>query len=717
MGFKLPSFNLFKGKSGQAAPIGPTTKLGLNTIFMLQGLQKMTGDTAQPLPFIGEKSMKQQLIILGGAWAVTVFLSFAPLVWYGVNLYTLKQHTSVSTEMEMLSQRIAKGAQQAAQGSPIAFAQLKEADQRFSLDIKNLTQGGEGVPASSPAIQPLLQEMNKLWTKMRGNIGQISSQEENLINLSNSVAGVNTINTGLLEQTELLAGQLIQSGAGVREVSAARQLGMVTQRIAKNVNILLLSGSESGLDEAFLQGRSLIIFRNILAGLENGSGGMLLIPVKDPDARDTLGQIDATFKDFAVYIDQTLQNVQGLAAAQDAQRSLFKDGDKMLDLSQKLTASYENHASKGWLEASLVAIIGGIALLFSVLFAKVLLDDTRRKAGISEQENKRNQEAILRLLNEMGDLADGDLTVRALVTADITGAIADSINYAIDELRTLVVGVNKATEQLARASREAQGTSEHLLQASEKQSREIEETSTAVLQMADSINMVSANAAESGKVAQQSLLAADKGTLAVQNSIAGMNEIRGQIQETAKRIKRLGESSQEISEIVELISDITEQTNILALNAAIQAASAGEAGRGFTVVAQEVQRLAERSGEATKQIGAIVKTIQTDTHDAVAAMEQSTRGVVEGAKLSDAAGQALSEIERVTRSLADLIDTISRATQAQAEAAGKVATNMQEIQDITNQTTDGTRQTAASVGQLTELAAELKGSVAGFKLA
>lgn len=717
MGFKLPSFNLFKGKSGQAALTGPTTKLRLNPTRVMKGLRKISGDSAQPLPLIGEKPMNQQLKILGGAWAVAVVLSFAPLVWYGVNLYILKQHTGTSTEMQMLSQRIAKGAQQAAQGSPIAFAQLKEADQRFSRDIKNLTLGGDGIPASPGAVQPELEEINALWSKMRKNIGQIASQEKNLINLSNNVAGVNTINTPLLDLTELLAGRLIQSGAGAREISAARQMGMVTQRIAKNVNILLLSGSDSDLDEAFLQGRSLAIFRNILAGLENGGGGMLLIPVKDPDARDMLGQIDATFKDFAMHVDQTLQNVQGLAAAQEAQRSLFKDGDKMLDLSQKLTAGYEKNASRGWLEAFLVAIIGGVALFFSVLFAKVLLDDTKRKAAISEQENKRNEEAILRLLNEMGDLAEGDLTVRARVTEDITGAIADSINYAIDELRSLVVGVNKATEQVARASQEAQGTSEHLLQASEKQLREIEETSTAVLQMADSINEVSANAAESAKVAQQSLLAADKGAMAVQNSIAGMNEIRGQIQETAKRIKRLGESSQEISEIVELISDITEQTNILALNAAIQAASAGEAGRGFTVVAEEVQRLAERSGEATKQIGAIVKTIQTDTHDAVAAMEQSTQGVVEGAKLSDAAGQALSEIERVTRSLADLIDTISRATQAQAEAAGKVATNMQDIQNITNQTTDGTRQTAASVGQLTELATELKGSVAGFKLA
>ncbi len=717
MGFKLPSFNLFRGKSGQTAPAGPTTKLGLNTTLVMKGLQKMAGDTGQPLPLIGEKPLKQQLKILGGAWAVAVLFSFSPLVWYGANLYILKQHTSISTEMQMLSQRIAKGAQQAAQGSQVAFAQLKDADRRFSTHINNLLQGGAGIPASSNVIRPELIEIKALWDKMSKDIGQISSQEKNLIKLSNNVVGVNTSNTSLLEETELLAGQLIQSGAGVREVAAARQLGMLSQRIAKNANILLLSGSDADLDETFLEGRSLAIFRNILAGLENGSGGMLLSPVKDPVARDMLRDIDETFKDFSSHVDQILQNVRGLAAAQDAQRSLFKDGDKMLDMSSKLTESYNKNASSGLLEAVLTVIFGSVALLFAVLFAKVLLDDAKRKAALSEQENKRNQEAILRLLNEMGDLAEGDLTVRAKVTEDITGAIADSINYAIDELRTLVVGVNKATEQVARASQEAQGTSEHLLQASDKQSREIQETSAAVLQMADSINEVSANAAESAKVAQQSLQAADKGATAVQNSIAGMNEIRGQIQETAKRIKRLGESSQEISEIVELISDITEQTNILALNAAIQAASAGEAGRGFTVVAEEVQRLAERSGEATKQIGAIVKTIQTDTHDAVAAMEQSTQGVVEGAKLSDAAGQALSEIERVTRSLADLIDTISRATQAQADAAGKVATNMQDIQDITNQTTDGTKQTAASVGQLTELAAELKGSVAGFKLA
>jgi twitching motility protein PilJ len=357
-----------------------------------------------------------------------------------------------------------------------------------------------------------------------------------------------------------------------------------------------------------------------------------------------------------------------------------------------------------------------LALLCLVLLGKAFLDDARRRAGQSEQENRRNQESILRLLDEMAKVADGDLTAQAKVTEDITGAIADSINYTIEELRRLVAGITTAAAQVTAATGEAQTITSQLLQASQKQSSEIQGTGQSVLKMAQSINEVSNNAARSAGVAKGSLTAAEKGAQAVQNAIRGMNEIREQIQETSKRIKRLGESSQEIGEIVQLITDITEQTNVLALNAAIQAASAGEAGRGFTVVAEEVQRLAERSGEATKHISTIVKSIQSDTQDAVQAMERSTQGVVGGAKVADEAGQALHEIERISKELATLIASISTAAREQAGAATSVAASMKDILGVTQLTTDGTRKTAASMVQLNALANGLKSSVAGFKL-
>ena len=361
-------------------------------------------------------------------------------------------------------------------------------------------------------------------------------------------------------------------------------------------------------------------------------------------------------------------------------------------------------------------LLGLVLVLLMYFFGKKQVETSTGLTSQLAKDGQDNQAAVLQLLDEMGDLADGDLTVKAQVRDSITGAIADSINYTIDSLRDLVVEINRATEQVTNATSVAQDTSSQLLTAAETQSDQILQTTDAVTDMTRSILQVSSNAAQASQVAQRSLEAASQGSQAVQNTISGMNEIRTQIQETSKRIKRLGESSQEISEIVELISDITEQTNILALNAAIQAASAGEAGRGFTVVAEEVQRLAERSSEATKQISAIVKTIQTDTNGAVVAMEKSTEGVVEGARVADAAGQALTEIETVTNNLARLIQSISVATNAQTESATTVANNMQLIQEITTQTTEGTQLTADSVGQLTALAEDLRSSVAGFKL-
>ncbi len=333
-----------------------------------------------------------------------------------------------------------------------------------------------------------------------------------------------------------------------------------------------------------------------------------------------------------------------------------------------------------------------------------------------QEENERNQMAILRLLDELGDLAEGDLTVNATVSEDFTGAIADSVNFAIDQLRQLVLVINSTADRVSQSSGQTQLNAVELAEASEHQAQEIANVSAAINEMAISIDQVSTNASESAAVAQRSVAIAYNGADVVQRSIEGMNVIRDQIQETSKRIKRLGESSQEIGDIVSLINDIADQTNVLALNAAIQASMAGDAGRGFAVVADEVQRLAERSANATKQIETLVKTIQADTNEAVMSMESTTSEVVRGARLAKDAGEALEEVQNVSNALADLIQNISNAAQQQADSAGHISNAMNIIQDITSQTSSGTMATARSVGELSEMAAALQESVTGFKL-
>jgi len=363
---------------------------------------------------------------------------------------------------------------------------------------------------------------------------------------------------------------------------------------------------------------------------------------------------------------------------------------------------------------SLMLAVGGIVLV--AIIAMLLLRDARKKLTEQAEQNERNQAAILQLLDELADLAEGDLTVHASVTENFTGAIADSINFAIDQMRGLVSNINRVSVRVARAAEETQQTARGLANASENQAREITAASTAINEMAVSIDHVSSNAAESAAVAERAVAIANKGADVVQATIGGMDTIRGQIQETSKRIKRLGESSQEIGDIVSLINDIADQTNILSLNAAIQASMAGDAGRGFAVVADEVQRLAERSSAATKQIAALVKTIQTDTNEAVISMEQTTTEVVSGAKRAQDAGVALEEIESVSTSLAELIQNISNAARQQAASAGHVSNTMTVIQEITSQTADGTEATAKSVGALAEMANEMRVSVEFFKL-
>jgi twitching motility protein PilJ len=643
------------------------------------------------------------------------------VAWYDARQATFGTiYIATVGKIRMLSQRLAKAAQQASQGNLEAFKQLRESREAFAAQMSLLLNGGsvgsETLPATSTETRPVLEALDAQWKKNERNAALVIAEQANLVNLGRAVRAINERNPALQELADEIAALSVQTGGSSRQNAHAAQLMMLTQRMAKNANTML---AEAVIDPevSFLLGKDTNSFRDILRGLLQGSEALRIQRVADPELRGKLGEMETAFKEYQAAVSSILGNQQRLVNAKRASFELFKDSEALLAAAETLNAAYEAELGGRRMNFIAMGVVSFLALVVLLLIGKTYLDDTRRRADESERQNRENQAAIQRLLDEISNLANGDLTVRAQVTEHMTGAIADSINYTIDELRRLVAGINSASQQVTSATQEAENVTGKLLQAASKQASEIQGAGQSIGQMAQSMVEVSKKANDSSKVAASSLHAAQKGAQAVQNAIRGMNDIRVQIQETSKRIKRLGESSQEIGEIVQLISDITEQTNVLALNAAIQAASAGEAGRGFTVVAEEVQRLAERSAEATKHISAIVKSIQRDTLEAVEAMERSTQGVVQGTKTADQAEQALREIGVVSTQLAQLIESISQATQQQATSASRVAANMRVILGITQLTTDGTKQTATSAARLTALADGLKSSVAGFKLA
>ncbi len=692
MAFKLP----FKLGTKQAAPAARSAPAGKNLRLVLVPM----------------------LVVLLVVAGILVFFN-AREAKYGA------LHIADAGQLRMLSQRLAKAAQQSLLGNPEAFKQVAASRDAFATILDRLVRGGESggeaLPPSPDRIQPVLEVLAKEWQKTESNAATLLKEQKNLLGLGAAVAQVNGSNPQLLDLAERVQALKLQNTASIREISTAGQLVMLTQRLAKNANALL-AGDTVDTEVALLLGKDTNEFRTLLAALREGDAQMRVAPAKDAETAARLEELATAFKVYQDSASAILGNMPRLIAAKNAAAAIFADSEKLLQATESAAREYDADLS-GSKMIYAVMLLGVLAVAVSAFIAVDFIREEQRRREEAEtqqaavkRQNDLNQAAILRLMNEMQNFAEGDLTVKATVGEDITGAVADSVNFAIEELRTLVSRITTAADQVTTASDSAQQTTVQMLAANDRQSQEIKSTSAQVLGMAKTINDVSSSATQSAEVARASLAAAEKGQQAVQNAISGMNGIRDQIQETAKRIKRLGESSQEIGEIVELISDITEQTNVLAMNAAIQAASAGEAGRGFTVVAEEVQRLAERSGEATKQIGAIVKTIQTDTQDAVSAMEKSTQGVVEGARLSDTAGQALAEIGEVSRKLAQLIESISQTTQTQAKAAGDVAASMGNILGITEQATEGTKRTALSVGQLATLARDLKSSVANFKL-
>lgn len=648
--------------------------------------------------------------VLIGALSLIAFFATGYIVYSdgGKDQQSLQQ----VAELRAQAYRLTSLSRDATSGSEKAFGELANVISKMEA---SWTQLRSGDPRTANELKTQFDAYAAIWGRAKNNAQDIVKNKDLIVTLNGVGRTLNTNLPSLQSEHRNIVEILLDTKAPADQVSDAQSQSWIAERIGRNVD-KMLRGDADAATAADQFNTDANVYGRMLRGMKEGDSMMRISRVNDANARISLDKITKLYDGVNKSIQEMFEGSSTLFRARQASDSLLNESPQLLQSLVDITDNI-NGLSNSRLINSKMSI--GLAVVFFLCLFYLGYNTytaTRQRLVNTAETNERNQTAILRLLDELADLADGDLTTTATVTEDFTGAIADSINFTIDQLRILVARINETAVNVSAAAQETQQTALHLAEASEHQAQEIAGASAAVNEMAVTIDQVSANAAESAAVAERAVSIAGNGAKVVQNTIHGMDTIREQIQDTSKRIKRLGESSQEIGDIVSLINDIADQTNILALNAAIQASMAGDAGRGFAVVADEVQRLAERSAAATKQIEALVKTIQNDTNEAVISMEQTTSEVVRGARLAQDAGVALEEIENVSSSLAELIQNISNAARQQASSAGHISNTMNVIQEITTQTSAGTSATAQSIGNLAEMALDLRESVAGFKL-
>lgn len=650
---------------------------------------------------------------------LTVLATLFLLAAIGLGVYafnrgsTARSQLTAAGSLQLNAARLSRSVNAAVGGDEAAFTEVKDSYQNISRSLAQLSSGG----GKSVAII-----QKNLGSTLAPEVDTLVAQQQTLQPLVAAAQNAHADASAAQAQVDALKNALVQRNAPASQIIAVADIGMLIERAEKSAHRLL--SATTGAPEAGQQlAKDLNTIDSLRQTLAEGDStlGVAALQAGEQASLEKFGQAYEAFKGKVASL---LQNEQALASMRQAHDRIIAGVQgampNIFALSQLLSSNPDDaDLLTAWWPYAGMALCGLLALLCVYGIVYVSQADARRmemQQKLAEAENSRNQSAILLLMDELQNIADGDLTREATVTEEITGAIADSVNNTVEEWRTLVGNVQVTADKVVQTSADVELTSAILLEASAEQLQAIRNTGQSVLEMAKRINAASYQAKDSALVALRARQAASDGHKAVQDSINGMNHIRDQIQDTSKRIKRLGESSQEIGEITELISDITEQTNVLALNAAIQAASAGEAGRGFSVVAEEVQRLAERSAEATRQIAELVKTIQNDTHDAIVAMERSTQEVVQGATLSDNAGKALEEIDRVSNKLSDLIQQISATTSEEANQANAVASSIQQIFSVTEQATEGTRTTDQTVRELAKVAQELRASISRFKI-
>lgn len=629
-----------------------------------------------------------------------------------------QEWVALSTDVQVVSQQLAKSASESASGIFDAFFALGDARAIIEDDMKMLRDGDplQRLPPVPGSIEDELAVVDEIWQRMNTNTLSVIDRESKVLELADASERFVNLIPQVQALTDRAMRALTTNAAPSQQIFVTGRLLVLSDRVLRHLKAILDGGQAAVTAERqFVE--EIGFFDDMLDALLRGSQSVGVSQVRNADALNALGQVRQIFLDARPDIDMLVNGSSDLLQVRAAADEIQIDSQAIFEQARTLTQALQARSdNRIWpsLTSGVAALLVSFAIISYLVYS--FLTAERRRASFAGEQNQRNQAAILRLLDEMSALAEGDLTVKATVTDDVTGAIADSVNYTVEQLREVVQGINVTAQTVFESAEETRQRTTSVAESSGRQAEQVRSITKTINEMAESFDDMAKRSRQSNEVARRSVEHANKGSEMVQQTIAGMDHIRDQIQDTSKRIKRLGESSQEIGDIVELINGIAEQTNILALNAAIQSASSGGAGRGFAVVADEVQRLAERATNATRRIELLVQTIQADTQEAIASMENTTSEVVSGAKKSEDAGEALGKIRTVSKDLSDLIDEIATAAQKQSEVATRVAGEMNAILDIAIETSEGSNQSARAMGTLTEQAARLSESVSDFKL-
>ncbi|NND45584.1 MAG: hypothetical protein HKN58_09690 [Xanthomonadales bacterium] len=661
------------------------------------------------------------------AWLVMLLtgLLIASLAFVAVTFYRLSQFArheqawiSQATTVQVASQQLAKSAGEAAAGNLEAFAELTTTHARIARAMDTLSNGAQsgGLPAAPPETHDELQALDSTWSRLDANATNIAERESLLLELAEASRAYSALVPDIQQAADAAVRQLTESGSPTQQVFAGSRQLVLADRMLRRVTEILQGGA-GAVSAADALSSEIRQFDQVLNALLRGNQNLGVTQVRNQQALNSLGTVRNLFNQARPHLQAILDSSSDLFEVRGAADEIFLDSRTVFQQAGALSDAFSRLPNaRPW--PSLQTGVLGLAVMvgIAILLVGSVISGERQRATVATSRNRHNQRAILKLLDELGSLADGDLTVHASVDSEMTGAIADAVNYAVEQLRELVMGINLTAMSVAESAMDTRTSVNGLAEAASRQAQQIDTATGTIQEMATRFEEMAVRSRESSAAAQRSVDIAHAGADKVRESISGMENIREQIQETSKRIKRLGESSQEIGDIVSLINGIAEQTNVLALNAAIQAASAGGAGKGFAVVADEVQQLAESATNATRRIETLVQTIQADTSEAVDSMESTTSEVVRGTRLAEDAGAALQQTEKVSNELSELIQGIAEEAHEHSEQATQVSELMHAIRDVSIQTSGGSKQAAASVEDLAELVLRLRESVADFKL-